>query len=136
MIVVSVCLPSDALSVPTVLPGFHLPWMCGLSSWLLQQSSVTAPYFGCGVAPLGYCPCPRAQGSLRQVIVQRSYIQVPLHSHHFIPYIMAKDSYTLEKIFKYLSCKVYIHIYPYSGKGTVRHICFLNGVILICEFYE
>ena len=36
---VSVCLPSDALSAPTILLGFLLPWMWGISSQLLQQSA-------------------------------------------------------------------------------------------------
>ena len=48
----SVCLPSDALSAPTVLLGFLLPWTRGISSWLLQQSTAAAPYLGHGVAPL------------------------------------------------------------------------------------
>ena len=39
MIVVSVCLPSDAHSAPMVLLGFLLPWMWGISSRLLQQSA-------------------------------------------------------------------------------------------------
>ena len=49
------------LSTPTVLFGFLLPWMWGISSRLLQQSAAAAPYLGrvtppdleCGVAPLG-----------------------------------------------------------------------------------
>ena len=116
MTVVSVCLPPDPLSVPTVLPGFHLPWMCGLSSRLLQQSCHCSLHLR-GVAPLSYRSCPRERGSLRKVIDQRSYIQVPLHSHHFFPYIMAKDSYTLEKIFKNLLCKVYTHMMPTDARG-------------------
>ena len=40
------------LSVPTVLLGFLLPWMWGISSWLLQQSAAAAPYLGHGVSPL------------------------------------------------------------------------------------
>ena len=45
------CLPSDAFSVPTVLLGFLLPWMWGISSRLLQQSTAAAPYLGRGVSP-------------------------------------------------------------------------------------
>ena len=41
------------LSAPTVLLGFLLPWMWGISSWLLQQSTAAAPCVGCGVSPLG-----------------------------------------------------------------------------------
>ena len=44
------------LSAPTVLLGFLLPWMWGISSWLLQQSAAAAPYRGCGIAPLGHRP--------------------------------------------------------------------------------
>ena len=35
-----------------MLLGFLLPWTWGTCSWLLQQSVATAPYLGCGVAPL------------------------------------------------------------------------------------
>ena len=54
------------LATPTVLLGFLLPWMCGISSRLLQQSTSAVPYLGqrvsphchptwpqCGIAPLG-----------------------------------------------------------------------------------
>ena len=41
-------------SVPTVLFGFLLPWTWGISSWLLQQSTATAPYLGRRVAPFGW----------------------------------------------------------------------------------
>ena len=34
------------LSVPTVLLRILLPWTWGISSWLLQQSTTTAPYLG------------------------------------------------------------------------------------------
>ena len=40
------------LSAPTDSLGFLLPWTWGISSRLLQQSAATAPYLGCGVAPL------------------------------------------------------------------------------------
>ena len=40
------------LSVPTVLLWFLLPWMWGISSWLLQQTVAAAPYLGHGEAPL------------------------------------------------------------------------------------
>ena len=41
------------LATPTILLGFLLPWAWGISSWLLQQSAVTAPYFGRRVSPHG-----------------------------------------------------------------------------------
>ena len=42
------------LSAPTtVLLGFLLHWMWGISSRLLQQSVATAPYLGWGVSPHG-----------------------------------------------------------------------------------
>ena len=41
------------LATPTILLGFLLPWTCGISSWLLQQSSAAAPYLGQGVSPHG-----------------------------------------------------------------------------------
>ena len=67
---VSVCLPSDALSCPLatsiILLGLLLPWTWGISSQLLQQSTAAAPYLDegylltatlpdlqCGMAPLG-----------------------------------------------------------------------------------
>ena len=40
------------LKTPTILLGFLLPWTWDISSWLLQQSAATAPYLGCGVAPI------------------------------------------------------------------------------------
>ena len=39
------------LGTPTILLGFLLPWMWGISSWLLQQSTAAAPYLGQGVSP-------------------------------------------------------------------------------------
>ena len=39
------------LVTPTILLGFPLPWVWGISSWLLQQSTATAPYLGWGVFP-------------------------------------------------------------------------------------
>ena len=39
------------LATPTILLGFLLPWTWGISSWLLQKSKATAPYFGRGVSP-------------------------------------------------------------------------------------
>ena len=39
------------LAIPTFLLGFLLPWAWGVSSWLLQQSTATAPYLGRGVSP-------------------------------------------------------------------------------------
>ena len=52
VIMVSVCLPSDALSpTSTVLLGFLLPWAWGIASQLLQQSAATAPYLGWGISP-------------------------------------------------------------------------------------
>ena len=39
------------LATLTILLGFILPWMWGISSWLLQQSTATAPYLGRGIAP-------------------------------------------------------------------------------------
>ena len=43
------------LATPTVLLGFLLPWMWGMSSRLLQQSAAAAPYLGRGVSSHG-CP--------------------------------------------------------------------------------
>jgi len=45
-------------SAPTILLGFLLPWTWGISSQLFQQSAATAPYLGCGVAPLSHRPWP------------------------------------------------------------------------------
>ena len=39
------------LATPTVLLGFLLPWVWGISSRQLQQSTATAPYLGQGVSP-------------------------------------------------------------------------------------
>ena len=39
------------LATPTVLLGFLLPWMWGISSRLLQQSAAAAPYLGWGESP-------------------------------------------------------------------------------------
>jgi len=41
------------LTTPTILLGFLLPRMRGISSQLLQQSAATAPYLGWGVSPHG-----------------------------------------------------------------------------------
>ena len=58
------------LSVPTILLRFHLPWMWGLSSRLLQQSAAAAPDLWCRVAPLSrICApsCRRTGWSNRQI---------------------------------------------------------------------
>ena len=39
------------LATPTVLLGFLLPWVWGISSRRLQQSTAIAPYLGGGVSP-------------------------------------------------------------------------------------
>ena len=41
------------LATLTVLFGFLLPWMWGISLWLFQQNTATAPYVGLGVSPHG-----------------------------------------------------------------------------------
>ena len=46
------------LTTPTVLLGFLLPWSLGIYSWLLQQSSATAPYLGRGVSHQGHPSWP------------------------------------------------------------------------------
>ena len=51
------------LSVPIILLGFLLSWMWGISSWLLQQSTDTAPYLSCVAAPPGHRPSPWRWGS-------------------------------------------------------------------------
>ena len=38
--------PLMSLTTPTVLLWFLLPWMWGISSWLLHQSTAAAPYLG------------------------------------------------------------------------------------------
>ena len=58
----SVC-PRWPLSVPTVLLGFLLPWMWGISSQVLQQSAATIPYLGHGIVPLSHFPWPWTWGS-------------------------------------------------------------------------
>ena len=40
--------PLMPLRTPIILLGFLLPWMWGISSWLLQPSGAAAPDFGCG----------------------------------------------------------------------------------------
>ena len=44
------------LATPTILLGFFLTWTWGISSWLLQQSTATAPYLGQGVSPHHHPP--------------------------------------------------------------------------------
>ena len=43
-----------SLSVPTILPGFLLPWTWGIFSRLLQQSTAAALYLGYGVVPTSF----------------------------------------------------------------------------------
>ena len=52
MILVSVCLPFDAVlqHLPSYM-GFSLPWTWGISSRLLQQSAASAPHLGRGISP-------------------------------------------------------------------------------------
>ena len=78
----SIC-PWCPLSAPTVLLGFLLPWTWGISSWLLQQSAATDPYFGRGVSPLDFHSWPLTWGSssqLRLLTLDVGYlISVTLH---------------------------------------------------------
>ena len=63
---VSVSLPSDALSqhLPSYLVvGYLLPWLWGISSWLLLQARVTPPDLERGVGLLALL-CPRSHRSL------------------------------------------------------------------------
>ena len=46
------------LTTPTILLGFLLPWMWGISSGLHQQSAVAAPYLGQGVSTLHHPSWP------------------------------------------------------------------------------
>ena len=46
------------LATPTILLGFLLPWMWGISSWLLQQSTAAAPYLERGASPHGCFSSP------------------------------------------------------------------------------
>ena len=49
---VSLCLPSWCpVTAHTIFLGFLLPWTCGISSQLLQQSAPTSPYLIWGVSP-------------------------------------------------------------------------------------
>ena len=43
-------------ATPTILLGFLLPWACGISSRLLQQSAAAAPYLGRGISLLRLSP--------------------------------------------------------------------------------
>ena len=51
------------LTTPIVLLGFLLPWMWGISSRLLQQSTAAAPYLGRGVSPHRHPFWPRMWNS-------------------------------------------------------------------------
>ena len=77
------------LATPTDLLGFLLPWVWGISSQLLQQSAATAPYLGCGiaplsrhpdlghwVAPLGRRPWPPAWGSSSTLVLEVGCISI------------------------------------------------------------
>ena len=73
---VSVCLPSDALSQYLLSYLGFSPWTWGISSWLLQQSAATAPYLGNGVAPLSHCPWPWMWG-ISSWLLQQSAAAAP-----------------------------------------------------------
>ena len=46
------------LATPTISLGFLFPWVWGISSQLLQQSTATAPYLRRGVSPYHRCSWP------------------------------------------------------------------------------
>ena len=74
------------LSVPTVLLGFLLPSMWGISSRLLQQTAAAAPYLGGGVALPGSHPWPQAWGSSSRpcsCAVAAMCARVPSQRHYF-----------------------------------------------------
>ena len=60
------------LTTPTVLLGFLLPWMWGISSRLLQQSAAAAPYLGRGVSSQGRPSWPWTWSSFSQPFCARA----------------------------------------------------------------
>ena len=55
---VTVCLPSDALSQCLLSYWSFSYLVCGISSQLLQQRASAAPYLGCEVSPHSLCSRP------------------------------------------------------------------------------
>ena len=77
---VSVCLPSDALSqcLPSYL-GFSY-FGHGVSPQLFQQSAATDPYLGHGVAPVGCHPWPWMWGSSSRPLLYHLSLRTPVLS--------------------------------------------------------
>ena len=60
------------LSAPTILLGFLLPWTWSISSWLLQQSTATAPYLGHGKSSHGHHYWPWTWGVSSQLLFEKT----------------------------------------------------------------
>ena len=75
------------LSVPTILLGFLLPWMWGVSSGLLQQSAAAAPYLGQEVSPYHHPSWPWMWSSSSG---PPAPAQLPLLGHGVAPLIWVK----------------------------------------------
>ena len=81
------------LLAPIILLGFLLSCTWGISSWLFQQSTATAPYLGRGVSPQNLHSWPWTWGiSSRPLLLTlvMGYLLVAAlalhssHSHHFL----------------------------------------------------
>ena len=109
------------LSVPTVLLGFLLPWMWGISSRLLQQSAATAPYLGRGVAPLSHAHAPSLNHQVDRVNRSAEVSQCPslewqsfilLFTGHLLT-LIPSSSGSLTWLYS-LSCSIdHTHYIPY-----------------------
>ena len=71
------------LATLTILLGFPLPWMWGISSRLFQQSAATAPYLGWGVSPHCHPSWPWTWAML-----SKSLIQLSVHGQGCVPSLL------------------------------------------------
>ena len=111
------------LTTPTVLLGFLLPWTRDISSWLLQQSTATAPYLGRGVSPHCRPSWPWTWKS--------TPCQLCTHPHLSTPYLIPNKDKTRKRWQEYKDelYKKILHD-PDNHDGVITH---LEPDILECE---
>ena len=103
---VSACLPSDALTIPTILLGFLLPLTCQLqqkhTDWEGMRKSMLAATDHTEGWPRGATPHPRSEQVTENARLQqhRSGLEEPPHPHHPCPrsQAVAEMSYHTPKV--------------------------------------
>ena len=105
-----------------LLLGFLLPWMWGISSWLLQQSAAAAPYLQHGVAPPGLHPWPRTWCSSFPLLLCTIAAACACNLYFKVYFILYEDFYS-----SFLFLPIWVeYIFPSSH---FQYICVLRSEV-------